>query len=136
MNIGKIRNLTKKELKIFGLTTGAIVSILFGLFLPWIFNLGFPRWPWIVTLVLSVWALLFPQSLNPLYRGWMKVGLVLGWFNTRIILSILFYTIFFPIGLILKITGKDPMTRSLHKGGSDYRVTCRPTGKEHFERPY
>jgi hypothetical protein len=136
MSIGEIRNLDNQELRSFGLITGTIVTVLFGLLLPWIFKLDFPRWPWVVTLVLSAWALLIPQTLNSLYRGWMKVGFVLGWVNTRIILTMLFYTIFLPIGLILKITGKDPMTRSLRKEGSDYRVTCIPMGKEHFERPY
>ena len=30
----------------FGLITGAIVVVLFGLAIPWLFSLNFPRWPW------------------------------------------------------------------------------------------
>ena len=136
MSRDEIKNLNKKELRDFGLTTGAIVAGLFGLALPWLFNHGFPRWPWIISLILWVWALLIPKTLNLLYRSWMKIGLMLGWVNTRIILSILFYTIFLPIGLVMRLAGKDPMSRALYKEGTDYRINSKQSEKERFRRPY
>jgi len=126
----------KKELREFGLVTGAIVAALFGLLLPWLFDHQLPTWPWIITGVLWAWALLLPASLLPVYRGWMAIGHVLGWINTRIILGVMFYLLFLPVGLGLRLLGKDPMARSIDKSLATYRVRHEPPKKDHVERPY
>ena len=132
----KTPELSTQELRKFGLTTGAIVAALFGLLLPWLFNHGYPYWPWILAAVLWLWALITPATLKSVYNGWMKVGHVLGWINTRIILGLMFYTVFFAVGLVLKILGKDPMSRKIDKTAESYRVTSRVHTKDHVERPF
>jgi len=132
----KTPELSTQELRKFGLTTGAIVAVLFGLLLPWLFNHGYPFWPWILAGILWLWALIAPATLKPVYNGWMKVGHVLGWINTRIILGLMFYTVFFAVGLVLKILGKDPMSRKIDKTAESYRVTSRVHTKDHVERPF
>ena len=132
----KTPELSTQELRKFGLTMGAIVAALFGLLLPWLFNHGYPYWPWILAGVLWLWALIAPATLKPVYNGWMKVGHVLGWINTRIILGLMFYTVFFAVGLILKILGKDPMSRKIDKSAKSYRVASRIHTKDHVERPF
>jgi hypothetical protein len=126
----------KKELRSFGFITGGLTPVIFGLLLPWLFDHDFPRWPWIVSAILIVWAIVLPMSLKPVYRVWMTIGLCLGWINTRIILSIMFYFIILPTGLILRLLGKDPMTRSIIKEQKSYRVTSTVPDKKHIERPY
>jgi len=130
------KKLDNKTLREFGLITGSILVGLFGLLLPWIFEHNFPKWPWIIAGILWVWALLLPATLNPVYRGWMAVGHVLGWINTRIILGIMFYIIFLPVGLLLKMFGKDPMARKIIKSQESYRVIHSIPKKNHVERPY
>ena len=132
----KTPELSTQELRKFGLTTGAIVAALFGLLLPWLFNHGYPYWPWSLAGVLWLWALIAPATLKPVYKGWMKVGHVLGWINTRIILGLMFYTVFFAAGIILKILGKDPMSRKIDKSAESYRVASRVHTKDHVERPF
>ena len=126
----------KKELREFGLVTGAIVVALFGLLLPWLFDKALPLWPWVLAAVLWAWALLFPASLAPVYRGWLAFGHVLGWINIRIILGIMFYLMFLPVGLVLRLFGKDPMARKIDKSLDTYRVTHVRPKKDHVERPY
>lgn len=126
----------KKTLREFGLITGAIFAGLFGLLFPWLFERSIPLWPWILLSILWVWALILPASLLPVYRGWMAIGHVLGWINTRIILGIMFYIIFLPIGIIMKLFGKDPMARTIEKSQNSYRITNTIPKKEHVERPY
>lgn len=128
--------MSKKELREFGLITGGILALLFGLLLPWLFDHAFPLWPWIAAGILWAWALLLPASLLPLYRAWMAVGNVLGWINTRIILAFLFYALFLPAGLIMKLLGKDPMNRKIDPSLKTYRVTHPHPEKNHVERPY
>lgn len=135
MTISK-KEITKKDLRSFGLLTGSITPLLFGLFLPWLFNRNFPSWPWYVAAVLIVWALTLPQTLRPVYRIWMTIGQVLGWINTRIILSIMFYIIILPVGCIIRLLGKDPMSRKLNSLQKSYRVTSAQPDKKHPERPF
>ena len=127
--------LSKHELRKFGIITGIIFAVLFGLLFPWLAERSIPVWPWVVAAVLFVWALLLPASLNPVYRAWMKIGLVLGWINTRIILSIMFYVIFMPIGFIVRMFGVDLLKQKLEDTNS-YRVESTQQDKEHIERPY
>ncbi len=54
-------------------------------------------------------ALVYPKGLAPLYRAWMAFGHVLGWINTRVILGLVFFVVVTPIGLIMRLLGKDPL---------------------------
>jgi len=132
----KIKSLSPQELRKFGLTTGVIVALLFGLLLPWLFNHSLPIWPWAIAAILWGWAILLPAMLESVYHGWMKIGHVLGWINTRIILGVIFYTVFFLVGIIMKVIGNDPMSRKIDKTVTSYRVASRPYNKNHVERPF
>jgi hypothetical protein len=132
----KVKNISPQELRKFGITTGAIVAGLFGLVLPWLFNHVWPAWPWGVAAILWIWALALPATLEPVYHAWIKFGHVLGWINTRIILGVMFYTVFFLVGLFMKLLGNDPMSRKIDKSATSYRVPSRPHSKNHVERPF
>lgn len=129
-------NPDKKELRNFGMITGALTPVFFGLLLPWIFEHGYPIWPWIVGVILASCGLIAPVVLKPVYLVWMTIGNYLGWINTRIILSVMFYVIILPVGIVMRIVGKDPMARTLTKELKSYRVTSSIPEKTHVERPY
>ncbi len=129
-------NPDKKELRNFGLITGALTPVFFGLLLPWIFGRDFPVWPWIAGAVLASLAIVLPVVLKPVYRVWMTAGHYLGWVNTRIILSIMFYLIILPAGTVRRLLGKDSMKRSLNGKEESYRVTSSDPDKKHVERPF
>lgn len=132
----EVENPGKQELRKFGLVTGAIVVVLFGLLLPWIFSFSLPLWPWIFCGISCAWGLAHPGSLFPVYRVWLKFGHILGWINTRIILGIMFYIVFFPAGIIMRLFGKDPMARKLDNNATSYRKISDPLERNHIERPY
>ena len=132
----EIQTLDSRGYRKFGLTTGAIVIVLFGLLIPWLFNLNYVKWPWILGGVLGLWALLVPATLKPVYIGWMKFGHIMNWINTRIILGILFYGLFLPIGVVMRLFGKDPMQRTLDSRLTSYRVISHNDDKNNVERPY
>ena len=120
----------------FGLITGAIVVVLFGLAIPWLFSLNFPRWPWIFAAVLGSWASLLPNTLKPVYIGWMKFGNMMNWINTRIILGIVFYGLILPFGVVMRLFGNDPMKRKLDASVGSYRVPINNDSKDNVEHPY
>ena len=120
----------------FGLTTGAIVAVLFGLLLPWLFDFGYPVWPWILFAAFALVALVYPLALQPVYLGWMRFGLVMNWINTRLILGILFYGIFLPVGLFFKLIGRDTMHRKFDNKLSSYRKAGQADDANNMEHPY
>ena len=100
-----------KELRKFGLTVGAAFAVL-GAVSWWRGHVWPPRVMWTLAVLLMVPGALFPAVLGPVQRGWMKFALVLGHFNTRIILTVLFYLVMTPVGLIMRLF-RDPLDRSL-----------------------
>ena len=124
-------------LRKFGITTGAIIVVLFALFFPWVFDITtMPMWPWIIAGVLWVPALLMPGVLRPVYTTWMKIGHGIGWVNTRIILGVLFYVLVLPMGLIMRLFGNDPMARKRDESASSYRIESISEPKDRLEKPY
>lgn len=126
----------RKELRQFGLVAGTMTAGIFGLVLPLLFDREFPAWPWAAAAVLLCWAVIAPATLKPVYHVWMTIGLVLGWINTRIILGIMFFLIILPVGLLKRLTGRDPMERSLIRERKSYRVTSSVRDRKHMERPF
>jgi hypothetical protein len=49
---------------------------------------------------LLVAGILVPGYLGPVYRGWMKFGLLLSKVTTPIILSIMYYLVITPVGIV------------------------------------
>ena len=135
MTAKNIPELDKKGLRQFGLTTGSIVAVLFGLIFPYLLERPWPIWPWIVGGVLAAWALVIPGTLRPVYRGWMRLGLLLGRITTPIILTLVFLITIVPGALILRMLGKDPMQRSFDDSRS-YRVKSKGPSVSNMEKPY
>jgi Kef-type K+ transport system membrane component KefB len=131
-----IAELDRSGLRHFGLTTGAIVAGLFGIFFPWLLNAGFVLWPWLLFALLAVVGLLAPMSLQPVYRGWMRFGLVMSRFTTPLVMGLVFFLVISPVALVIKFTRKDPMKRSLSENLTSYRIETRKPPRENIERPY
>ena len=104
--IEDIRNIRseKSDLRKFGITIGIILVMIAG-FLFWKEKESFQIFL-TVGAVLCIFGVVIPVILKPIYWIWMIFATILGWIMTRIILSILFYVILTPIGLIPRLFGK------------------------------
>jgi hypothetical protein len=129
-------NPDKQELRKFGLVFATAMVLIFGLFFPWLLERPWPVWPWIVAAVFAVPALLLPQILKPVFLVWMKIGHALGWINSRIILGILFFLMFAPVALLLRLLGKDMLKRRLDASATTYRIASEQLPRDRMERPY
>ena len=129
-------DVSPKELRKFGLTTGAIVAVLFGLIFPWLLARGTPIWPWALGGVLIAWGLVAPATLRPVYRGWMAFGRVMSKITTPIILGILFYGAVLPTGFVRRLFGLDSMARAFDDSKPSYRVESRKAAKQNLKRPF
>ena len=128
--------ITRTQLRDFGLIMAGGLVLFFGLLIPWIWGAEFARWPWIAAAVFAVLGLLVPYVLRPLYQLWLAIGEVLGWINTRILLGVVFFVIIFPIGMFMRLFGYDPMSKRFNPQTKSYRIKSDCAPDERLERPF
>lgn len=66
----------------------------------------------------------------------MRVGHVLGSINTKIILGIVYYGLITPMGIVMRLMGKDSMHRALAKEATTYRVVRAPRPRQHMRNQF
>ncbi|MBF7072688.1 hypothetical protein ISG33_04655 [Glaciecola sp. MH2013] len=105
-------------LRSFAVVMSSAFPIVFMLLLPWLFNHSMPWWPLAVPLILMLLHLFLPQALYFLYLAWMILASILGWFNTQLLLAIIYYGLITPIGLVMRALGKLQYKKRLQTGSS------------------
>src|SRR5262245_15675076 len=87
------------------------------------------RW-WALGLAVAfaVVALARPRLLAGLNRLWIKLGILLGKIVSPVALGILYYLVLTPVGALMRLTGKDPLRRTLQPGSASYWVARTPPG--------
>ena len=76
-----------------------------------------------IGVLLILFGLTLPNILKPLNKIWMSLAVILGWFMSRVILFILYYVIITPIGIFLKLIGKDFLQLKIDKSSKSYWET-------------
>ena len=130
----KNESVDAKQLRSFGLLVGGIFLLL-GVG-PLMTGKELRLWAAIPGCALILLALVLPRSLSGVHRIWMKIGHVLGWINTRIILSLVFYGMFVPIGFFMRLRGRDPMRRQYDSEAKSYRIPSAARPGSHMLRQF
>lgn len=88
-----------------------------------------------IAIALTLAGFLLPSVARRFHVYWMKLAAVLGYVNSRVLLSLLFYGMFAPYGFVSRLFGRDPLRRRGRKGESYWRErkTTRQA-REGFER--
>ena len=127
--------IASKQLRSFGLTVGGIFAGI-GVW-PLLIHSTEPRWwSFVIAAALFLPAAMYPSGLFWPHKGWMVLGHVMGWINTRIILGLVFFAVVTPIGIFRRVLGKDPMGRKLRTDLDSYRVIRKPRPASHLHRQY
>lgn len=126
-----------KDLKQFGSVLAGILLI-FGTinFLKGRTNVCFWLFGFAVITIFLVLAA--PKHIKPIYVIFSKIGHMIGWVNTRIILTLIYFGFITPIALMMKIFGRDSFNRKINKSEMSYwvkHVTAKAT-KEKLEKQY
>ena len=135
MNTPTRQDATLREIRSFGLIFSLLVVLIFAGLMPWLFNQSMSVWPFVVSTVTALLALLAPSALRPLYSLFIKLGTLLGFINTRILLFIIFFGLFLPVSIIMSLLRRDILGKKPSTVDS-YRKPSQPRPREHFERPY
>jgi len=131
-----IPELDSAGLRKFAFTTAAIVIVLFALLIPFLFGFTLPIWPWVFGIILAAWGAIAPQSLNPVYKLWMRFGLLMSRITTPIILGIVFFLVFTPIAFAMRVLKRDRLKIELDADSDSYRINSTVPDKSKLQKPY
>tara|TARA_S200000501_G_C20779532_1_gene724353 strand:- start:359 stop:751 length:393 start_codon:yes stop_codon:yes gene_type:complete len=101
--------LSHNQLRQFGFLIGFVFPILIGWIIPSIGGHAFRVWTLYIGIPFFVLGLFKAKLLKKPYILWIKIGDILGWINSKIILGLLFFIVLQPIALIMRIFGYDPL---------------------------
>ena len=119
----------------FGLSVGGVLIVIAAL-LVWRGRVTRAEIIGVIGAVLVVGGAFAPKLLKWPSDLWWAFAMALGWVNARVLLSVLFFLILSPLGLLWRLTGRDPLSlrRSSYPGWTPYPERLRR--REHFERMF
>jgi hypothetical protein len=79
-------------------------------------------WAIILAIVFVVIALIKPIVLTSFYNIWIKFGEFIGGIISKIIMFILYFGLFTPVSIFLKILGKDLLDKKVDKSPNSYWI--------------
>jgi len=136
--IEEIKNIksAKNDIRKFGVTIGLFLMILAG----YLFWRGRDAFEIVLVsgIALCVLGLAIPTVLKPIYWIWMILAVILGWIMTRVILSLLFYIMITPIGLLSRLSGNRFLDLKWDKSKDTYwnYKDTKQMANEDYERQF
>ena len=73
-----------------------------------------------LALVVGLAGLTRPDWIRLIFVGWMILAFPIGWTISQLVVLILFYGLFTPIGLVFRLIGRDPLHRARTVGVESY----------------
>jgi hypothetical protein len=81
---------------------------------------------WGIAGVISLFGLVFPPLIRPIFVGLILLTYPIGWVVSHLLLGLIYYGIVTPVGLILRMTGHDPLQLKTPSGNTLWKT---PVGK-------
>ena len=114
-------NLSENKLREFGLLMGFVFPVLIGWILPAIWGHMFRSWTLWISIPFIILGIFRPRLLLYPYKIWIKIGHILGWVNSRLILGLVFILVLQPIALFMRVFGYDPLKKRKEINKVSYR---------------
>jgi len=86
-------------------------------------------WSLIISVIFLILGLLDSKILAPLNKIWFKFGILLGKIVSPLIMGIIFFLVVTPIGLIMRLLGKDVLNLKYNKNKSYWIEKNGPKSK-------
>jgi hypothetical protein len=128
-------NPEKKALRSFGFIVGGVFAVI-GLWPRLLEGQGVRTWALALAALLALPAAASPALLTYPYKAWMMVGHALGWINTRVILSLFYYVILTPVGIVFRLAGRDSMRRRYDQEAPSYRQPRESRPGSHMRQQF
>ena len=103
---------------------GLVFFVVFLIIAFWpILNNGDLRlWSIIISLIFLILGLLNSKLLKPLNLAWTKFGIMLGNFIAPLVMGFIFFLVVTPVGLVMRIKGKDLLNLKFNKNMKTYWI--------------
>ena len=92
-------------------------------------------WSLVLSIIFFILGILNSQLLTPLNKLWFKFGMFLGLIVSPIVMGIVYFLVVTPIGIFMRLLGKDLLKTSKAKNASTYwikRINKQGTMKKQF----
>jgi len=116
----KLKFNNKQEWRKFAIGLSVILGVI--TLIQWYFDSSIYFYILIAGIVVLFLGTIIPITIKPLFIGFSYLGFVLNWIMTRVILIILFYLIFTPIGIISRLFGKQFLNTKFDKSKKSYWI--------------
>ncbi|HMI30851.1 MAG TPA: SxtJ family membrane protein [Candidatus Limnocylindrales bacterium] len=120
------KNPSRRDLIVFGLLFPVFTGLIgAGLY----FRTGAheaARAVWIAGVLVALLYFAVPSLRRPFYLGWIYVTYPIGYVLSHVILGAVFYLVFTPVGLVMRMLGKDPLHRRFDRAAATYWVKHDP----------
>ena len=125
-----------KELRQFGVTIAAALCLIGGWL--WWKESQWDGYLFVAAASVLLPTLLFPNLLKPFHRFWMVLGLCMGLVVTGVLMTVLFYLVVTPLGLLMRLRGRDPLKRSFDRDAESYWIPreADTADKTQYERQF
>ena len=105
-----------------------IVFLLIALY-PLIYSGELRIWSLIISFIFLILGILNSKILTPLNKLWFKFGIFLGKIVSPIIMGIIFFFVVTPIGILMRVLGKDVLNLKYHNNKSYWIEKTGPKSK-------
>lgn len=120
----------------FGLSVGGVFALMTAWFL-WRGRMTAATVTGVLAATLILPALVWPAILKHPAALWFRFSHLLGWVNTRILLSTLFIVVLTPLGVVMRVFGWDPLGRRGRPETAGWAAySARQRELKHYERMY
>lgn len=128
MSLDTINPRNRTEQRKFGFGLCAALLVLAGLH--WWLSGTRPVLLLMLAATFFIVSAVLPWALRPVLAGWIKVVLAINWVVTRALLSLVFYGMVTPVGIVLKLVGSDPLRRQREPEALTYWEDAEPQSDE------
>ena len=88
----------------------------------------------LVGAAIGVVGLVRPAAIRPIYTGWMIAVFPIGWTVSQLLLGLMFYTVFAPVGLLFRMIGRDGLSLRRREARSYWTNKDTPTSVSDYFR--
>ena len=89
-----------------------------------------------IALVFLLITLLKSETLLPLNKLWMRFGLLLGMIVSPIVLGVIFFGLFTPIAMLMRLSGRDELRLKYAQKASHWISRGEPIKSESFKHQF
>jgi Saxitoxin biosynthesis operon protein SxtJ len=119
-------NPSRKELRVFSLLLVAFGVIVAGALYQRLESDAPAITVLVITSAIGLLGIVLPNCVRLVYVVWMGLAFPVGWIVSHTMMLAVFFLVVTPIGLVMRMCGRDPMQRQINRKAKTYWITRSP----------